>query len=483
MRLVGDVLTQDVLSKGNRSLTLNNLILQPISARKVTLDWNTETQSENAQGYNFKNVICKQADSTSVAFYKNGSEVVTTTFSDENKNNDYEHILNYMLSQEGMLDVFGLRLSGKNEKVAGKMGFATEENKRIYRVTLYNQATGLADGEVLMNFDGDITFDVKGSRVGAMHEGVPAGTFAILPLTEAELGASFQYLGKNIITKDGRATCISLEDGQTDGFTYPSCFGSEVHIMANRGEYTRKVRRDGTYETLYLPFGLTSIETAEGDFSADDQIDLCFVNPLKDKDGLSEDGKSFRLTSQGAYYMEKEALAVDSLTEDEVSIPGIPYLISFKCKERTDEMSTVTFTYCDPRGYVLFMRSPDELDIFDPLFGLFQSCTATEFGKGKKVYGLEAFVDEATGEPAAKFVRLKDTDHLDAFHCYVATSSSLAGDEIKVSIDEGTSTGINAIKNSPANGKDKIYDMLGRRVIKMTPRNIYIQNGKKVVNF
>lgn len=171
--------------------------------------------------------------------------------------------------------------------------------------------------------------DVKGSRVGAMHEGVPAGTFAVLPLTEAELGASFQYLGKNIITKDGRATCISLEDGQTDGFTYPSCFGSEVHIMANRGEYTRKVRRDGTYETLYLPFGLTSVETAEGDFSADDQIDLCFVNPTEGKDGLSEDGKSFRLTSQGAYYMAKEALAVDSLTEDEVSIPGVPYLIRF----------------------------------------------------------------------------------------------------------------------------------------------------------
>ena len=488
LRVQTNILTQDVLSKGARKLNLANLILEPVGADKTVFDWNSETKTENTEGLNLKNVVCRKSDSTSVAFYKNGTDVIATTFSDKNKNNDYEHILNYMLSQDGMLDVFGLRLSGKNEKVAGKMGFATEESKRIYRVTLYNQATGLADGEVLMNYDGDITFDVKGSRVGAMHKGVPEGTFAVLPLSKDELGAKFNNLGKNIITKDSKANCIRLEEDKIDGFKYPACLSDNVTLQANRGEFVREVRRDGSLESIMLPFGLMAMEFDEKEFTEDDKVELCFADFGEEENDncLSADGSTLKLISLGTYEMKQESLRGDSLEDYEVPLPCVPYFVSLKCAERTDKTTGITFSIDDPECGVLFWDDADLLSaLFDPVFGVFQNCTLGELesAKGKKVYLLESFIDETTGKMQGKFVRAKDTDRIKAFHCYIATNSSLTSDEIKVSVDEGTSTGINAIKGSSDNGKKNIYDIMGRRVNKMTPRNIYIQNGKKIVSF
>lgn len=476
-----DILTEDVLSEGGRHLNLENVILRPFyvsDGDPVWFDFNTAAGKENRDGVNLHNVIEQDVDSAYIHFYQNGTSLQYTTFSDENKNNDYKHILGYMLAQDDMFSTFGLRLDSVDAKVAGKVGFATEDGKRIYRAKVYNQATGEEAGEVLMNNDALTTFSIAGGNsIGETHKGLPEGTFAVLSLTKKELGEDYQDLAPNVITKDGYATCLCIDERVTDGFAYPEGLASDVNIEANRVEYVRQVRRDGSFEDIYLPFSFTTLEFDENEFANPaDQIEICFMQ-TKDGDIINKDG-GIDLTSVGAYRQKKfeETPEPNPEAEDEVAVACVPYLIRFNGQDRKDELTTVTFS-CNSACAVY--RNAEQYD--NAFFGVFRNSTMSQVADGKTVYRLDTAADEETGQTYSRFVKANANDVIKAFHCYMSTNSPLAGDVVNISVDNKPVTGINGVKTSAASGSDKIYDITGRRVTKMQPHNVYIKNGKKII--
>lgn len=482
VRVQTDVLTEDVLSNGNRHLNIENAILQPLygTDNRTWFDLNTTANhTENTEGVNLQNVVGQAADSTSILFYENGASLQRTTFSDANKDNDYEHILGHMLAQDGLFNTFGLRLDTVDAKVAGKFGFATDEGKRIYRAKVYNQATGIEVGEVLMNNDAVATFSVKDGRLGNMHKGLPEGTFAVLQQTRDELGIDFQNLAANVITKDGHATCLRIDERQTDGFAYPAGLSSDVEILANRVEYTRQVRRDGAFESIYLPFSFTTLEFDEQEFTDPaDQIEICFMQP-KEGDVINNEG-NVDFTSVGAYKQKRfeEAFDPDAEVTDEVAVACVPYLIRFNGNDRKDELTTVTFS-CDSECAVY--RNAEQYD--NAFFGVFNDLPVAQVANGKKIYRIESVINEQTGESYSRFVRANDNDVIDAFHCYMSTNSPLVGDVVNITVDGSLVAGINGVKSNAVKGNDQLYDITGRRVVKMMPHNVYIKNGKKIVRF
>lgn len=486
VRVRTDVLTENVLSNGNRHLNIENAILQPLygTDSRTWFDLNSEANhTENTEGVNLNNVVGQAADSTSIIFYQNGTSLQRTNFSDANKNNDYAHILDYMLAQDGFFSTFGIRLDTVDVKVAGKFGFATDDGKRIYRAKVYNQATGAKVGEVLMNNDAVATFSVEGNRVIASHKGLPEGTFAVLQQTRDELGADFKNLAANVITKDGHTTCLCIDERVTEGFAYPEGLASNIDISANSVKYIRQVRRDGAFEDIYLPFSFTTIEFDEQEFSDPaDQIEICFMQP-KEGDVINNDGK-VDFTSVGAYKQKKfsESVDIDTDTDfevsDEVAVACVPYLIRFDGQDRTDEKTTVTFS-CN--GGCLVYRNAEQYD--ENFFGVFNNSLVSQLVNGKKVYRLESAVNEQTGKSYSRFVRANGNDVIDAFHCYMSTNSPLAGDVINIAVDGSLATGISGVKSNAVKGNGQLYDITGRRVNKMIPHNVYIKNGKKIVRF
>lgn len=482
LRLEGGVALATDLHKNdaNRTVKITNVILVGTTEfDKYKYDY--------ADATIFSNAVYIASDSASIAFYQ-GSRV-NDNFKSKYFNSidcNYTNVLNYMLSHN-MFDTFGLRLEGSDNYVAGRFGFATDANKRIYRAKLYNQATGAESGEVLMNYDGKRVYKVEGETIGEMTEGVPTGYFAVLPVTEEELGYNFKSLATNAITKDGKANVIRLVDGQTPGFAYPSCFpgkdedASGIIITANRAEYVRNIHRDGLHESVYLPFAFTSLEIDESQLAADDEIDIAFLD-IKGGDGMSADGTAFELTNLSSYYKEKAEGPVDPSEAETDSktffIAGIPYFMNIQSTERTDETTEVTFVGSE----VGFLRTPVMSSLAEPLYGLFNTTAASAAGNGKKVFVLGAFNDEAAGKKIEKFVSVKDTYNLKPFRSYLALNSS--AQSVRLVFDgqgSGNVTGVGAVKGK-AVADGKAYDILGRRINAANAKGVYIMNGKKIIN-
>ena len=477
------ILLKDQYNKKRIKSVYRNLITVPINLDKTFISYLDESEKDYLSSITLENVVNKKADSTAMSISNGKGDAFTeTTFSDAKKNNTYESILGYML-KHNMLDTFGLRLDGKDEKVAGKFGFAADANKRIYRVKLYNQATGAESGEVLMNYDGKCTFKVDGDKLGAMSEGIPAGYFAVLPMTKVELSDKFIRLAANIITKDGYANIIRLNDNETAGFAYPSCFPDDdddtslFTITASRAEYVRNIRRDGLHESVYLPYVFTSIEFDEDELHDDDEMDLAFMD-ASDGDGLSADGIKFELTSLSSYYAKQREKETDPSADekDKYFIVGVPYFINIDCAERTDETTEVTFV-----GYnVGFLRSAFVFDDVEPLYGTFNATTAGNVVKDKNVYLLGQYKDEATGKMVEKFAQVASNHPIKAFRSYLATNGAMQS--IHLSIDDQDITDINNVVKGSVKADGKIYDILGRRINAANTKGVYIKNGKKVIN-
>ena len=62
----------------------------------------------------------------------------------------------------------------------------------------------------------------------------------------------------------------------------------------------------------------------------------------------------------------------------------------------------------------------------------------------------------------------------------IATIKCEKGDIIEV--DFSTETAISNVKSESENVNSPIYDLSGRRINKLSAGQVYIQNGKKVVN-
>ena len=486
LRLEGGVALATDLHKNdaNRTVKITNVILVGSYDFDKYFDKYTH---EFADATVFSNAVYIASDSASIGFYQ-GSRV-KDNFKRKFFNSidcNYTNVLNYMLSHN-MFDTFGLRLEGSDNYVACRFGFATDANKRIYRAKLYNQATGAESGEVLMNYDGKRVYKVEGETIGEMTEGVPAGYFAVLPVTKAELGNNFNSLATNAITKDAQAKVIRLVDSETTGFAYPSCFpgsdndASSVILTADRAEYVRKVYRDGLHESLYLPFSFTSLEFDESEITGDDEIDIAFID-VEEGDGITKDGTAFNLTNLSSYYEKKAEESVDPAEaetdeeQDSWFIAGVPYFLNVKCAERTDETTEVTFVGSE----VGFLREPLNPGLTEPLYGSFSNTAASTVANGKKVFVLGAFNDQATGNKIEKFVSVKDTYKLRAFRSYLATN--ISAEALKLVFDKtGGTTGINVVKgNAIIDGK--AYDITGRRINAANARGVYIMNGKKIIN-
>lgn len=481
LRLEGGVALATDLHKNdaNRTVKITNVILVG------SIDFDKDKYNYTDATI-FSNAVYISSDSAGIAFYQgcrvNGN-LNTKYFNSIDCN--YTNVLNYMLSHN-MFDTFGLRLEGSDSDVAGRFGFATDASKRIYRAKLYNQATGAESGEVLMNYDGKRVYKVEGETVGEMTEGVPAGYFAVLPVTEEELGYNFKSLATNAITKDGKANVIRLVDGQTAGFAYPSCFpgndedASGITITANRAEYVRNIHRDGLHESVYLPFFFTSLEIDESQLAADDKIDIAFMN-IKGGDGMSTDGATFELTSLSSYHQQKAEGPVDPAEAEtdyqDYFVAGVPYFISLQSTERTDETTEITFVGSE----VGFLRTPLYPGLAEPLYGLFNAAEASTVANGKKVFVLGVFNDEAAGKKIEKFVSVKDTYKLKPFRSYLATNN--ASQSLRLVFDgkdAGDVTGIDNVKGK-AIVDGKAYDIMGRRINAATAKGVYIQNGKKII--
>ena len=486
LRFAGPALTTDLAkTDASRTVKLTNVILLGSEAF-------SKNGSDNySDGTVFSNAVSVATDSTSIKFYQGskgsyGIQSFSTDATEASKKATYANILSYML-QHNMLDAFGLRLDKTEGKAAGKIGFANDASKRIYRAALYNQATGAQCGEVLMNYDGQRVYKINGQSVSEMTEGVPAGYFAVLPVTKAELGNSFNSLATNAITKDAQAKVIRLVDSETTGFAYPSCFpgsdndASSIILTADRAEYVRKVYRDGLHESLYLPFSFTSLEFDESEITGDDEIDIAFID-VEEGDGITKDGTAFNLTNLSSYYEKKAEESVDPAEaetdeeQDSWFIAGVPYFLNVKCAERTDETTEVTFVGSE----VGFLREPLNPGLTEPLYGSFSNTAASTVANGKKVFVLGAFNDQATGNKIEKFVSVKDTYKLSAFRSYLATN--ISAEALKLVFDKtGGTTGINVVKgNAIIDGK--AYDITGRRINAANAHGVYIKNGKKIIN-
>lgn len=487
LRIYGDTLGT-YLGRYNetRTIKLTNVIISYSS--NFTFD-NNRLTSLYTSGVVFSNAVAMASDSTNICFYQGSENNRSVVIYNDNSYgvnvfpNTYANILGYML-KHNMFDAFGLRLDGKDEKVAGKFGFATESDKRIYRTKLYDQATGEESGELLMNYDAKYTYKVNGETLGEMTQGVPAGCFAVLPVTKDELGDKFKSLGANVITKDGYAAIIRLVDSEIDGFAYPACFpntGKDTDsfiITANRAEYVRNIRRNGLYESVYLPFAFTTLEFDDKEMSKDDKIEIAFLN-AKEGDGLNNQGTQFRLTSLSSHYAKMLEQNTDPTTdeEDDLFIAGVPYFINLSCTDRTDETTEITFV-----GYnVGFLREPIDLYFTQPLYGSFSATTAANVNKGK-VYVLGAFKDETTGKNIEKFVSVKDTYNLRAFRSYMALTKAVQSMRLFITgQDPDHTTGIDQISQH-AKAEGKAYDILGRRINATNAKGVYIMNGKKIIN-
>ena len=62
----------------------------------------------------------------------------------------------------------------------------------------------------------------------------------------------------------------------------------------------------------------------------------------------------------------------------------------------------------------------------------------------------------------------------------IATIKCEKGDIVEV--DFSTETAISNVKSESENANSPIYDLSGRRINKLSAGQLYIQNGKKVVN-
>lgn len=373
--------------------------------------------------------------------------------------------------------VFGFRLEGKNCRMAGKFGFATEPDKRIYTCTLYRQADGQADGQVLMNYDGQVVLEQKKDKSVTVHEGgIPSGYFAVLPVTKAELGDNFSRLGTNTFTSDGYAACVHLDDAQDGGFAYPSVFATtDITLHASRAEYARKLYRDGWHETICLPFAFGTLEYEDGQLDDGDKLDICYLDPTDG--GLADGGKEVRLKSAYTYLKAKydnPDYNPSADTGETTFNAGVPYLLSLTCKERTDSTSAVTFVGND----VDLLRQPS--DEVSPLFGSFRQVAASDLANGNNMMlVLGVFADGDS--PCEKFVTVTGDYRLSPYRAYLRLPNSDKLGALRLVIDGngGGTTGIAGVRTDAANGNT--YDLGGRRVDSMRQPGVYIRNGKKVL--
>lgn len=501
--VVGDTLCSNTSS---RKLRLENVIMKFQNGVNFNryLDKSGSTAVITNYANTWTNVVAVSADSTKLLFFKNMSEMVRVNatvdvmatdkeayddiaktlkdngydVSDNFSADNYTTLVNKLNTMyPGWQKVFGFRIEGKNEKMAGKFGFAAEPDKKVYGVKLYRQKDGLEDGSALMNYDGKmvLTLNADNSVKDVCEDGIPAGCFAVLPLTKAELGSNFKNLSDNIITKDGYARTIVLDDAQ-GGFAYPSCLGDGVTIHADRAEYKRSIYRDGLHETICMPFAFTSLEFDEGAVSDDDIFDICYLDP--EAGGVDKANNVVSLKSIYSYYKNKYNNADYDPTQDETDakfVGGVPYLISFTCNDNTEGKLAMVFVGND----VDLLREPS--DVVAPLYGSFKQVAASDVAGGNTMMVLGVF--EENGAKVEKFVKVKSTYRLQPYRAYLSLSSALAAKAMRLVIDDnGSTTGIGGVHADGKTGDGKTYDLSGRRIGKAGEHGVYIKNGKKIIN-
>ena len=82
----------------------------------------------------------------------------------------------------------------------------------------------------------------------------------------------------------------------------------------------------------------------------------------------------------------------------------------------------------------------------------------------------------------SSFVWVKDAGTLAAGKCWIQLEKSPANARsLSIVFEEGTTTGINAVKTAAGTEDAAVYDLQGRRVMEPTKKGLYIVNGKKVV--
>lgn len=504
MYVYGDTLCKNTACA---KLNLENIIMR-YNDPAVFFNFNymPSSKEDKNRAENWKNVVAISPDSTRMFLFENKSswsgqspkasvisaDALTTAYSNRLENAGYDisttrYKDNYASLVERLnamypdwQNVFGFRIvEGYYPKVASRFGFAADPDKKVYTVKLYRQQDGEEDGSVMMNYDGNRV--LKLSTDGSVYDGyavaIPAGHFVVLPVTKAELGDNFDNLCANVITKDGYAKNIVLDDAQENGFAYPSCLAEDVTIHADRAEYKRSIYRDGLHETICLPFAFNTLEFDEKALSDNDSLNICFLNP--NAGGVDKANNVVRLTSVLSYLNNKYESPDYDPTKDEAEnkfVAGVPYLISLTCKDNTDGKSAVTFVGSD----VTLLRTPS--DVVAPLYGSFKKVAASEVANGNKMMVLGVF-DGENGTKVEKFVKVKDTYRLKPYRAYLALSSAQAARAMSLVIDgKGATTGISGIHADRSANDGKLYDLSGRRIGKSGANDVYIKNGKKIIN-
>lgn len=124
-------------------------------------------------------------------------------------------------------------------------------------------------------------------------------------------------------------------------------------------------------------------------------------------------------------------------------------------------------------------------DVVAPLYGSFKQIAASDVASGNRMYVLGVFDDEtANGGKCEKFVRVKNTYRLSPFRAYLMLPNTQMLSGLLLSIDgDGGTTGIGGVNGGTGiDGNGRMYDLSGRRIVKAEQGQVYIKNGKKIIN-
>ena len=285
-------------------------------------------------------------------------------------------------------------------------------------------------------------------------------------------GEGLKALPDNTVTKDGKARKIVITDGEDYRFPVNT---SLQEISADSIEYSRLVRFNSYNESFCLPFDVISC----GDDSNGSHIDYIFVDPSKQ--ALIEDKDEITLQST-INYRDYNADKYGSV------IPaGTPFYAY--CCEVLPTDGTVSDTKESVAIFVgenVSLKNDVEGAVgkFAPLFGTYVNSTVADFDSDDLLtYVLTDAEDNTDG--LGDFVRPTASDYrVMAFRVYALLDKSVSENGLKsykMVVDDGKTSGIKIIDNENAQSASAIYDIMGRRVTKMTDGNIYMQNGRKFV--
>lgn len=297
--------------------------------------------------------------------------------------------------------------------------------------------------------------------------------FVVLNEDSETLGEDgMKALSDNVVTKDGKAHKIVLTDGEDYRFPVNA---SLQEISADSIEYSRSVRFNSYNESFCLPFDITS---SDDDSKYGFHIDYIFVDPSKP--ALREDKDEITLQST-FNYMTYNAGKYGSV------IPAGTPFYAYCCEVLpTDgtvsdtEESVATFV-----GENVSLKKDVEgtNGKFAPLFGTYVNSSVADLDSDDLLTYVLADVED-NAEFMGDFVRPATDYSVKAFRVYALLDKSVSESGLKsykVIVDDGKTSGIKIVDNENAQSASAVYDLMGRRVTKMTDGNIYMQNGRKFV--